>query len=64
MLIYFCCSFASLFDVLGIEPTLPRYLTLEEQKKLYNWTSYPKNEDGTPADCEDTLSMDPGTGLN
>ncbi|KAM7202572.1 putative lipoxygenase [Naviculisporaceae sp. PSN 640] len=43
-------TFASLFDVLGIEPTLPRYLTLEEQRKLYNWTSYPKKEDGSPSD--------------
>lgn len=56
-------SFASLFDVLGIEPTLPRYLTLEEQKKLYNWTSYPKNEDGIPSDCEYTsLTQKPTLG--
>lgn len=42
-------TFASLFDVLGIESTLPRFIPLEEQKKLYQYTPYPKNEDGTPA---------------
>jgi len=42
--------FASLFDVLGIEPTLPRFLSLEEQRKLYNFTSYPNNADGSPAE--------------
>jgi len=43
-------TFGSLFDVLGIEPTLPRYIGLEEQRKLYNFTPYPNNADGTPAD--------------
>ncbi|KAK3328542.1 lipoxygenase [Cercophora scortea] len=43
-------TFASLFDVLGIESTLPRYVTLEEQKKLYQFSAYPNNADGTPAD--------------
>ncbi|KAK4645760.1 hypothetical protein QC761_204370 [Podospora bellae-mahoneyi] len=42
-------TFSALFDVLGIEPTLPRYIPLEEQKKLYNYSAYPKNADGTPA---------------
>lgn len=42
-------TFSSLFDVLGIEPTLPRLIPLEEQKKLYQWSAYPKNADGTPA---------------
>ena len=46
---YTCCSFASLFDVLGIEATLPRRIGLEEQKKLYQYSAYPKNADGTPA---------------
>jgi hypothetical protein len=46
---YTCCSFASLFDVLGIEATLPRRISLEEQKKLYQYSAYPKNADGTPA---------------
>ena len=39
--------FASLFDVLGIEPTLPRYRTLEEQRQLYQFSSYPQNPDGS-----------------
>ena len=34
---------------MGVEPTLPRFIPLEEQKKLYQYTAYPKNEDGTPA---------------
>ncbi|KAK0619383.1 lipoxygenase [Immersiella caudata] len=42
-------TFASLFDVLGIEPTLPRLIPLEEQKKLYQFSAYPKNADGTAA---------------
>ncbi|KAK0652821.1 lipoxygenase [Cercophora newfieldiana] len=42
-------TFSSLFDVLGIEPTLPRLIPLEEQKKLYQYSAYPKNADGTPA---------------
>ncbi|KAK1756967.1 putative lipoxygenase [Echria macrotheca] len=42
-------TFSSLFDVLGIEPTLPRFIPLEEQKKLYQYSAYPKNADGTPA---------------
>ena len=46
---YTCCSFASLFDVLGIEATLPRRIGLEEQQKLYQYSAYPKNADGTPA---------------
>jgi len=41
--------FASLFDVLGIEPTLPKYRTLEEQRELYQFSSYPKNPDGSIA---------------
>ncbi|KAK0727514.1 lipoxygenase [Lasiosphaeria miniovina] len=43
-------TFASLFDVLGIESTLPRYISLEEQKKMYRFTAYPTNADGTFAD--------------
>lgn len=46
---YACCSFAALFDVLGIEPTLPRHTGLGEQKKLYQYSAYPTNADGTPA---------------
>ncbi|KAK3297158.1 lipoxygenase [Chaetomium fimeti] len=40
--------FASLFDVLGIETTLPRHRTLQEQRGLYQFSEYPKNADGTP----------------
>ncbi|AEO63144.1 uncharacterized protein THITE_120952 [Thermothielavioides terrestris NRRL 8126] len=42
-------TFASLFDVLGIEAALPRYRSLEQQKELYQWSAYPTNADGTPA---------------
>ncbi|KAL2166310.1 hypothetical protein VTG60DRAFT_2942 [Thermothelomyces hinnuleus] len=41
--------YASLFDVLGVEPSLPRLMSLEEQRKLYQYSAYPKNADGTPA---------------
>ncbi|KAK3326154.1 lipoxygenase [Apodospora peruviana] len=52
-------TFASLFDVLGIEPTLPRYTPLEEQRKLYHFSSYPKNPDGTLADYPPHLQTIP-----
>jgi sulfur relay (sulfurtransferase) DsrC/TusE family protein len=52
-------TFASLFDVLGIEPTLPRLIPLEEQKKLYQYTAYPKNEDGTLANYPPHLNHVP-----
>lgn len=42
-------SFASLFDVLGVEPTFPRLMSLEEQEKLYRYSAYPNKADGTPA---------------
>ena len=35
--------------MLGVEPTLPRLIPLEEQKKLYQFSAYPKNADGTLA---------------
>jgi len=38
-----------MFDVLGVEPTLPRYRTLQEQKALYQFSSYPTIADGKPA---------------
>jgi hypothetical protein len=47
MLLIILIRFASLLNVLGIEPTLPRYIGLEEQKKLYQFSAYPKNADGT-----------------
>ncbi|KAL2162471.1 hypothetical protein VTH06DRAFT_7385 [Thermothelomyces fergusii] len=42
-------TYASLFDVLGFEPSLPRLISLEDQRKLYQFSEYPKNADGTPA---------------
>ncbi|AEO56683.1 hypothetical protein MYCTH_100489 [Thermothelomyces thermophilus ATCC 42464] len=42
-------TFASLFDVLGVEATLPRFRTLEEQRNLYKFSEYPTNADGSPA---------------
>ncbi|KAK4246126.1 lipoxygenase [Corynascus novoguineensis] len=42
-------TFSSMFDVLGVEPTLPRYRTLEEQRALYQFSSYPTTADGEPA---------------
>ncbi|KAH7633240.1 lipoxygenase [Sordaria sp. MPI-SDFR-AT-0083] len=42
--------FNSLFDVLGIEPTFPRYVSLEQQRNIYQFTPYPNNADGTPAE--------------
>ncbi|KAK4153034.1 lipoxygenase [Chaetomidium leptoderma] len=42
-------TFASLYDVFGIEATLPRHRTLEEQKDLYQFSAYPTNSDGSPA---------------
>ncbi|KAL2166023.1 hypothetical protein VTG60DRAFT_3427 [Thermothelomyces hinnuleus] len=42
-------TFASLFDVLGVEATLPRFRTLEEQRSLYKFSAYPTNADGSPA---------------
>jgi len=43
-------TMGSLFDVLGIEPTLPRYMGLGEQRRLYQFSPYPNHPDGTPAD--------------
>jgi len=52
-------TFSSLFDVMGVEPTLPRFISLEEQKKLYQFTPYPKNADGTPANFPPALQHVP-----
>ncbi|GAB1314788.1 Manganese lipoxygenase [Madurella fahalii] len=40
-------TFSSLFDVLGVEATLPRHVSFRDQKKLYQFSAYPKNADGT-----------------
>ncbi|KAI0134249.1 lipoxygenase [Xylariales sp. AK1849] len=34
-------SYGSYFDVLAIEPTLPRYMDLSEQRSKYQWSEYP-----------------------
>ncbi|GKU07827.1 lipoxygenase [Fusarium langsethiae] len=41
-------SYESYFDVLQVEPTLPRYVDLEQKRELYQWASYPSNADGKP----------------
>ncbi len=38
-----------MYDVLGIEATLPRHHTLEEQRKLYQFSEYTTNGGGAPA---------------
>ena len=42
-------TFESLFDVLQVEPTLPRLIKREEKKVIYRWSAYPKNPDGSTA---------------
>ncbi|KAK4191305.1 linoleate 9S-lipoxygenase 1 [Podospora australis] len=52
-------TFASLFDVLGIEPSLPRYMDLKTQKELYEYSAYPANDDGLPASYPPHLRIIP-----
>ncbi|KAF4466286.1 lipoxygenase 1 [Fusarium albosuccineum] len=42
-------SYESYFDVLQVEPTLPRYMDLSQKKQIYKYSAYPKNPDGTTA---------------
>ncbi|KAK1982084.1 lipoxygenase [Colletotrichum cereale] len=42
-------SFESFFDVLQIEPTLPRYVELAQKKEIYQYSSFPQNADGSLA---------------
>ncbi|KAK4171830.1 putative lipoxygenase [Triangularia setosa] len=42
-------SYETYFDALQIEPTLPRYIEKDQKKELYQWSDYPTNRDGTPA---------------
>ncbi|KAH6655409.1 lipoxygenase [Truncatella angustata] len=42
-------SYASYFDVLAIEPTLPRYIDLKEKRDIYQYSAYPIGDDGKPA---------------
>ncbi|KAF5658675.1 lipoxygenase 1 [Fusarium heterosporum] len=37
-------SYESYFDVLQVEPTLPRYVDLAQKKKLYQWAGYPRKD--------------------
>ncbi|CAI6099734.1 unnamed protein product [Clonostachys chloroleuca] len=52
-------SFESYFDVLQIEPTLPRQMDLATKKDIYQWSAYPKNPDGTDADYPPHLKTIP-----
>jgi len=42
-------TYESLFDVMQVEPTLPRLISREEKKSIYRWSAYPKNADGSLA---------------
>ncbi|KAI5460561.1 lipoxygenase [Mariannaea sp. PMI_226] len=42
-------SFESYFDVLQIEPTLPRLAELASKKRIFQYSAYPKNADGSIA---------------
>ncbi|KAK5989049.1 Linoleate 9S-lipoxygenase 1-like protein [Cladobotryum mycophilum] len=37
-------SFGSYFDVLEIEPSWPRFISLEEKRKMYQFSAYPRDE--------------------
>ncbi|KAK4158767.1 linoleate 9S-lipoxygenase 1 [Cladorrhinum sp. PSN259] len=52
-------TFSALLDVLGIEPTLPRYISLEENRKLYTYSAYPKNPEGSFAQYPPHLEIIP-----
>ena len=41
--------YATYFDVLAVEPTLPRYISLEEKRKIYQFTDTTKTVPGTIA---------------
>ncbi|KAH6953878.1 lipoxygenase [Ilyonectria sp. MPI-CAGE-AT-0026] len=42
-------SYESYFDVMQIEPTLPRYTDLSAKKEIFQYSPYPKNPDGSVA---------------
>ncbi|RKK66013.1 hypothetical protein BFJ69_g15784 [Fusarium oxysporum] len=42
-------SYESYFDVMQIEPTLPRYTDLQAKREIFQYSSYPKNPDGSVA---------------
>lgn len=42
-------TYESYFDVLQIEPTLPKYIDLSDKKKMYRYSAYPTQEDGSQA---------------
>ncbi|KAK3995566.1 putative lipoxygenase [Cladorrhinum sp. PSN332] len=52
-------TFSALLDVLGIEPTLPRFISLEDNRKLYTYSAYPKNPDGSFAQYPPHLEIVP-----
>ena len=47
---------------MAIEPTLPRFIDLEEKRKIYQWSSYPLGEDGKPATFPPCLQHIPKEG--
>ncbi|KID81294.1 lipoxygenase [Metarhizium guizhouense ARSEF 977] len=42
-------SYESYFDVLQIEPSLPRYIELSAKQEIFQYSQYPKNPDGSVA---------------
>ncbi|KAH6990021.1 lipoxygenase [Ilyonectria destructans] len=42
-------SYESYFDVLQVEPTLPRLADLSAKQNIYQYSSYPLGDDGKPA---------------
>ncbi|KAH8882273.1 Lipoxygenase [Thozetella sp. PMI_491] len=42
-------TYATYFDVLAVEPTLPRYISLEEKKKIFQFTQNSTTVDGKTA---------------
>lgn len=52
-------SFATYFDVLAVEPTLPRYTSLEEKRQAFKFTPYPTLPDGKPAQYPPALAHIP-----
>ena len=51
-------SYISWFDVLGIEPTIPQVISLDEQKKRYEWSTendYPPHLRSIPKEDQQSL---------
>ncbi|KAK3356652.1 lipoxygenase [Lasiosphaeria hispida] len=52
-------SYESYFDVMQIEPTLPRLIKVEQKQSIYRWSAYPTNPDGSPAQYPPHLDIIP-----